>query len=153
MKFKQAEKEFITFKQAKRFAQIGFDQIQSFGNVASLYDKKGNHVFYTNYGFMYSGLSDGYISAPEQSFMVEWLRLNAGLFISVKMHDAYTREPNASEYDDMYIAVIRGHETRFDWAASIIPFKKRFKSPQEAYSKAFDYVLESRIKQKPKKKK
>ena len=64
----------ILFETAKLAKEKGFDLIQSFGNVSLLYTKGGEPLAYTNYGFMFSGLSDGYISGPTQSFLQKWLR-------------------------------------------------------------------------------
>ena len=52
----------------------GFDIIQTIRTTSLLYNKIGEHIYYANYGFQYSGLSDGYISGPTQSFLQKWLR-------------------------------------------------------------------------------
>jgi hypothetical protein len=64
----------IDFKTAKLAKKKGFNIIQWYSNIASLYSKEGNHSYYMNYGRMYSGLSDGYISAPTQNLLKAWLR-------------------------------------------------------------------------------
>lgn len=64
----------ISFKVAKLAKEKGFKAISRYGHEASLYDKDGTHVYYTNYGFMGSGLNDEYISAPTQSVLQKWLR-------------------------------------------------------------------------------
>ena len=61
--------DIISFKSAKLIKKLGFDLIENFSNQSSLYDKKGNHVFYTNYG-----LNDDYISAPSYTFLQKWFR-------------------------------------------------------------------------------
>lgn len=58
------EKEFCSYEIALKLKELGFDEVSRFGNETSLYTKEGKHTFYSNYGFMYSGLSDGYIYAP-----------------------------------------------------------------------------------------
>lgn len=68
------EEQRISFKLAKLAEEKGFDIIQTYGMESSLYKKDGTPTYYANYGFMYSGLSDGYISAPTQSFLQKWLR-------------------------------------------------------------------------------
>jgi len=67
-------KEFVTYEQALALKELGFDVTPWFGNQASLYDVKGEHTMYTNYGVMYSGLSDGYISAPLKQQVFRWFR-------------------------------------------------------------------------------
>ena len=66
--------ELVNFKTAKLAKEKGFDITSWFGNDASLYDKEGTHVYYSNYGFMGSGLSENYIKAPTQSLLQRWLR-------------------------------------------------------------------------------
>ena len=56
--------QFVTYDIALALNGLGFDEISRFGSEISLYTKEGKHTFYANYGFMYSGLSDGYIYAP-----------------------------------------------------------------------------------------
>ena len=72
------EKEFVTYGQALALKELGFDDTLWFGNQASLYDVKGEHTMYTNYGVMYSGLSDGYIPAPLKQQVFRWFRENHG---------------------------------------------------------------------------
>ena len=75
--------DIIKYKTAVLAKSVGYDKIHRYGQDASLFDKDGEHVMYTNYGFMGSGLSDGYISAPTQSQLHSWIRENRGLMISV----------------------------------------------------------------------
>ena len=66
--------QFVTYEIALKLKELGFDEISRFGNQTSLYTKEGNHTFYANYGFMYSGLSDGYIYAPLWQQVIDWFR-------------------------------------------------------------------------------
>jgi hypothetical protein len=68
------KKEFVTYEQALALKELGFDDISWFDNQASLYDVNGEHTMYTNYGVMYSGLSDGYIPAPLKQQVFRWFR-------------------------------------------------------------------------------
>jgi hypothetical protein len=68
------ESEFVTYEQALALKELGFDDISWFDNQASLYDVNGEHTMYTNYGVMYSGLSDGYIPAPLKQQVFRWFR-------------------------------------------------------------------------------
>ena len=68
------EEQIVSFKTAKIANKNGFGFIQSYGQGSSLYNKNGKHTYYMNYGFMYSGLYEGYISAPTQGFLSKWLR-------------------------------------------------------------------------------
>jgi hypothetical protein len=77
------EEQIVSFETAKLAEEKGFNFLQSFTHVTSLYDKKGDHVYYTNYGMMGSGLDDGYISAPTQAFLQKWLREVHNLHIHI----------------------------------------------------------------------
>lgn len=77
------EDQIVSFKTAKTLKKKKFDIIQRYGNEASLYKKNGEHTYYTNYGFMYSGLNEGYISAPTQSFAQKWLREKHNILVVV----------------------------------------------------------------------
>ena len=72
-------KEFIPYEQALQLKELGFDIRPNFGGNTSLYDKNGNHTFYTNYGVMGSGLSDGYIYAPLFQQAFRWFRDKHGI--------------------------------------------------------------------------
>jgi hypothetical protein len=62
----------ISFEQAILAKNKGFTKVEKFWNVASLYTAEGEHQYYTNFGFMSS--TRGYVSAPTQAFLAEWLR-------------------------------------------------------------------------------
>lgn len=82
------KEELIKFKTAILAKENGFDVKSRFGTETSLYDKSGKHTYYSNYGFMYSGLSDGYISAPTQSLLQKWLREKHNIHIEIFLgHD------------------------------------------------------------------
>ena len=68
-----------------------------------------------------------YYSAPEQWELAEWLRINHGIWVSVHITRGYF-VGNWSKIGTPY-----GGDTKF------------FYSPQEAYSEAFDYVLNKLI--------
>lgn len=73
------KEQIISFKTAKLAKKKGYHITPRYGNEASLYSKSGEHVYYTNYGFMGSGLNDGYIPAPTQSLLQKWLREEHGM--------------------------------------------------------------------------
>lgn len=81
------KKDFVTYEIALALKDLEFNKISRFGSEASLYNSKGEHVFYSNYGFMYSGLSDGYISAPLWQQVIDWLRDKYGLHIEIQSPD------------------------------------------------------------------
>jgi hypothetical protein len=66
--------QLVSFEVAQLAKNYGFSIIQRYGHEASLYSNVGKYCYYANYGFMGSGLNDGYISAPTQSFLQKWFR-------------------------------------------------------------------------------
>lgn len=99
------EEQYISFKTAKLAKKRGFDLTQRISNIALLYDKSGKHCCYTNYGFMYSGLSEGYISAPTQAFLTKWLREVHNIQVYV---NSQTKN-GGGKYRD-YVAHVNGRE-------------------------------------------
>lgn len=78
-------KEFVTYEQALTLKELGYDDTPWFGNQASLYDVKGEHTMYTNYGVMYSGINDGYIFAPLKQQVFRWFREKYGLYQQIEV--------------------------------------------------------------------
>jgi len=78
------EKDFVSYEQSLKLNKLDFNELTRFGSETSLYNKEKNHVFYANYGFMYSGLSDGYILAPLKSEVFRWFREKYGLKFYIK---------------------------------------------------------------------
>jgi hypothetical protein len=78
------EDRIISYETAKLAKEKGFDIIPRYGIEASLYKKDGEHTYYANYGFMYSGLNGGYISAPTQALLQKWLREKHNIHIYVE---------------------------------------------------------------------
>jgi hypothetical protein len=118
----EIEPKYVTFDQAKWLKEKGF-------NLPTLnWYHRGNKKFNTNdLLFSMNRLTDNY-SAPEQWQVVEWLRVNHGVWVYVKL--GY------------------GHE--FVIQKALAPFEiiyadGTFNSPQEAYSAAFDYILKELI--------
>jgi hypothetical protein len=72
-----------------------------------------------------------YYSAPEQWVVVEWLRVEKGLYIWVA---GYRDKANRLTFD-FY----------FDNQKLNEKSSKFFKTPQEAYSAAFDYILTNNL--------
>lgn len=83
------QSQFVTYKQAVALNKLGYTNISRFGSNASLYSKNGFHTFYTNYGFMYSGLSDGYISAPLKQEVLDWFRDKHNLHSEIGMGEIF----------------------------------------------------------------
>jgi hypothetical protein len=72
---------------------------------------------------------EGYYSAPEIWEVVEWLRVEKGIWVSVRRYII----PN-----DKFLFEIRGETTS-------IESKEQFNSPKEAYLASFKHILEELI--------
>jgi hypothetical protein len=144
---KEIKPTYVTFEQAKWLKEKGFDEpctalfiheiIQ--GNtewdILELFERNNNDT----YEFLLSCDMDwqkNYLR-PEQWQVVEWLRINHGIWISVG--NVY------SEYTHWAYGI--GKENK----GMILPFREGqdnhdyFNSPQEAYSAAFDYIKDNNL--------
>jgi hypothetical protein len=136
---KEIKPTYVTFEQAKLLADKRF-------------------LIHTRYGYTKDGVlerphyGETYInsdfensltySAPEQHQVIEWLRINHGIWISV--HLELCRGYEGYDFNFEYIN---------DKEKTIIEQEKQYKelgetvfnSPQEACSAAFDYILKELI--------
>jgi len=117
------EPKYLTFEQAIWFKEKGFD-------VPTLtFYLDGKPMFNHNKEPRNSNILPGNIDVarPEQWQVVEWLRVNHGVWVCVD----YSMDDNHFIY---------GIRTR-----KIDAFDDGYNSPQEAYSAAFDYIKDNRI--------
>jgi hypothetical protein len=81
-------------------------------------------------------LNNAEYDAPEQWQIVEWLRVNHGIWISVQYRRVIVnRELIEFHYEIKYCKEL----------PNLIRNENLFNSPQEAYSAAFDYILNNLI--------
>ena len=126
------EPKYATFKQSVKLREKGFDEECKYyydiefeeltfhiGDVADVYKN--------------SELKDK-TSAPEQWQIIEWLRLNHGIWISVDT-DNFKPTYNATVYE----------LADNDYKKSRLQFIDNISTPQKAYSEAFDYILNNLI--------
>ena len=121
---------YVTFEQAKLLKEKGFD-LKSKYHYPDLSEKQEICLTTDWNNFTDMAGNSEYFTAPEQWQVVEWLRVNHGIWIYL-----IPAEDNKNVYKPFF----RGenikdfHLTEF------------FNSPQEAYSAAFDYILKNIIK-------
>jgi hypothetical protein len=130
---------FVTFEQAKWIKEKGFDVpvfycFDLLGN-----DKRLDEIWsqgceggmsLEDWLWDYNSPDFNLISKPEQHQVVEWFRVNHGIWVSV--------------FND---------DVNYFWMGIVLATKKRLKdgnakefdTPQEAYSAAFDYILNNLI--------
>lgn len=124
--------QIVKFETAKLAQEKGFDVFSKFGQDISLFTKDGEHTYYANYGFMYSGLSDGYIPAPTQSLVQKWLReihkinVFVGFRMNVKKWDGHAYDMNLSGKEYVKIQTLQ---------------KYRDRPPFDTYEEAFEYGI------------
>ena len=123
------DKEFVTYKQALALKELGFNDTPWFGNQASLYDVNSEHTMYTNYGVMYSGLSDGYISAPLKQQVFRWFR---------DKHEWYANLSSWIHEEEIGIY----HEFEIYGANQYAHGSVPFKTYEEAENAAIDKLIE-----------
>lgn len=112
----------VTFEQAQLLKEKGFDEI-----CFSWYSDRGDRILY--------GVREEDFKAPEHWQVVEWLRVKHGIHIWVEPYN--DEELSLVLYENKII------DTKDDWNdSSDYTF---YHSSQEAYSAAFDYVLNDLI--------
>jgi len=124
---------YITFEQAKWLKEKGFN-VPVYDFFFFNTSEKGYGFSYTKEKINHNNNSNlFYYSRPEQHQVVEWLRVNHGIWIEVH---GWTNQPvNKEIWKECYQSFINGDATN----VSI------FKTPQEAYSAAFDYIRNNNL--------
>jgi hypothetical protein len=120
---------YVTFEQSKLLKEKGFDI-----NTRTAYDYRTyqpSNLFEENLEIInnaknYSNSEYERFQRPEQWQVVEWLRVNHGIWISVQPNEPFTD-------DDWCMKIFKNNKL----AISL----EGYDSPQEAYSAAFDYIL------------
>ena len=119
---------YVTFEQAKWLKEKGFGE-----KCTHLYNESDGTLSGTKMGMNgYPNKYSGYIAAPEQWQVIEWLRINYGIWIvawrsrGIELKFYF----EIDSLDKSYVGDIRNG---------------LFNSPQEAYSAAFDYIIENKL--------
>jgi hypothetical protein len=120
---------YVTFDQAKWFKEKGFDEKCLYYYL----DNVLNQVLPYNgdYWCQNSKMPENYVSAPEQWQIIEWLRVNHNIHIQPR-----------KEFHKKGYFVGKIHISDLSYCN---PFVRPFDSPQEAYSAAFDYIIENNL--------
>jgi hypothetical protein len=117
---RQIEPHYVDFNTAKWFKEKGFNEqcltIYQDGEILQLKSTISNSQFMTSRNY----------SAPEQHVVVEWLRVNYGIWIVVNI-----------TIDNRWYCELYNLKDK-----NII---KYYNSPQEAYSAVFDFIIENNL--------
>lgn len=161
---KEIKPTYVTFEQAISLLERGFNNINCTGyyHICDGYSK--------GYKFCYSMIdkqTEGCLLAPEQWMVIEWLRVNHGIWIEVIRDKRNLKWNNKTEMntdgflctvvDDRTTQIVE-HNPDNHWqggedigteSSRVDIWRKQgdrlFDSPQEATSEAIDYVLEHLI--------
>ena len=139
---KEIKPTYVTFEQAKLLKEKGFDiklkdwwisanphVVKAYYNKFDDIESKGHEEMILSKEHHSESYNVLHAPAYEQWQVVEWLRVNHGIWINVTI---------AQETKWEYII---GDIETFD----SLYYSPMFNSPQEAYSAAFDYVLNNLI--------
>jgi hypothetical protein len=129
---KEIKPTYVTREQANRLKEKEFD-LPTYAYYSGLNFYTGeykNHSQTTIGDTPMHKMLIGYTSAPEQWQVVEWLRVNHGIWI-------YVVGGGNNRYYPMY-----QDKNQYKLALDLDKF---YDTPQEAYSAAFDYILNNLI--------
>jgi hypothetical protein len=139
------EPTYVTFEQAKWLKEIGFNEycvIKYFLKKPSGYNINYNkETPYNITGYDGILLNEKYIDnnvfiyASEQWQVVEWLRINHGIWVE-SLH--------RGDMGDFIFKVVELNENNWKKHPHYI-HNEGFNSPQEAYSAAFDYIKDNNL--------
>lgn len=126
------ERHYVTFEQAKLFKELGFDEpcnrfYNNNGDISDLLEPEDIKYFNNRRADVQQTFA---CMAPEQWQVVEWLLTNYGIWVSV--------QPNIPYVDNDWCFKIF-ENCRFELSL------EGYNTPQEAYSAAFDYIINSNL--------
>jgi len=148
----KTEPTYVTFEQAKGFKNKGFDEECSW-----FFFEGFNQPELALKPIKNSRCKNNDITRPEQWQVVEWLRLEHNIFVSILHKDVRNQPTENGTYIDFKgftFYVVSTLECKHLMSDEINEFLNGgigkgygvvFNSPQEAYSAAFDYILKELI--------
>jgi hypothetical protein len=132
---------YVTFEQAKWLKEKGFKgRSRYYGGSGELVEVP--NIIENDYRHTNNEMQRFRWEAPEQHQVVEWLRVNHDIWISVYY------KPKYKQYDYSVVNINWNEEELSknlkkdidEILENIFKEKKKYDSPQEAYSAAFDYI-------------
>lgn len=124
---KKTETEYITFEQASLLKEKGFDE-----ECKTVFYQADNAEICVEDFIEDETIGGYYTKRAEQYKVVEWLRINYGEFISTEIY--------LGKYRYVIYKVNNTESCRTAWRDN-----KLFDSPKEAYSAAFNFILNTII--------
>jgi hypothetical protein len=147
---------YITFEQAKWLKEKGFGKWTGDIKTTDYCHAKYFHNKPSGYGLinwketdiLYISGYDNWVNeypycdiwtyAPEQWVVVEWLRVNHGIWVDVGVGNLFHK-------CKFYILIKTYNVDRWDLTSLDNKTHSPYDSPQEAYSAAFDYILTNNL--------
>ncbi len=149
----QDKSKYVTFKQAKLLFEKGYNEptVYPFINGEIDFDRSDlldGSDLYIDYNYRYNGESmdvrGEVFSAPLQSEVIEWLKVNHKINVEAN----YLSNIGKYRWLAKPMNIIpKSFKTIKEYAIAVNKYygKEDFNSPQEAYSVAFDYILNNLI--------
>lgn len=130
---------YTTFEQAKWLKEKGFNEKckSYYGFNEKLKDKQFDDGWFVN-----KTMIKNQATAPEQWQVVEWLRLNHGIWVFVDWWESKW----CYQISDISLETLKKvSPNRNRQSAVYLNSESNFNSPQEAYSSAFDYIINNKL--------
>jgi hypothetical protein len=127
---KEIKPTYITFEQAKWLKEKGFKIGSNRGYLPN------GELSYSQYASLCYNDEEDYptrYSAPEQWQVVEWLRVNHGIWVWVRPYKDHAADNNDPIQHQMNVY------------KNGVTVSKEFNSHEEAYSAAFDYIKDNNL--------
>jgi hypothetical protein len=135
---KKIKPTYVDFKTAKWLKEKELDYHKIFEDFSIYYDYNVTGEYHRRH---YSDFSESvfpndlWIPIPEQHQVVEWLRINHGIWVE-SLH--------RGDMGDFIFKVVELNENNWKKHPHYI-HNEGFNSPQEAYSAAFDYIKDNNL--------
>jgi hypothetical protein len=134
---------YVTFEQAKWIKEKGFD-VKTRGRIhVSHWHLVKNNIIPSNVNTFHNDMfapidnwnkdNTHYMSLPEQWQVVEWLRVNHGIWVWVRPYKDHAADNNDPIQHQMNVY------------KNGVTASKEFNSHEEAYSAAFDYIKDNNL--------
>jgi hypothetical protein len=127
---KEIKPTYITFEQAKWLKEKGFKIGSNRGYLPN------GELSYSQYASLCYNDEEDYptrYSAPEQWQVVEWLRVNHGIWVWVRPYKDHAADNNDPIQHQMNVY------------KNGVTVSKEFNSHEEAYSASFDYIKDNNL--------
>ena len=144
----QIEPTYVTYQQSLWLKGIGFDVpcIKAYAEVRRINSETGGDIFTGEYRLVtLSRFHKRFYKAPEQWQVIEWWRINHGIWITVDFGAEYWYWKIRAASDFPITEELQEGICRIPLVNLLFSNVEHFQftTPQEAYSAAFDYIKDN----------